>query len=118
MDAINSLIITSLMISICYFIYKDSNKKEQEETNMKKGIKPDETFKLLTDSVPIDKASVFLKKCKKIGMNEIGNWNFDEEVERSDEFKFINNILWVSFHIPTRGPVLLTDFMDNVYPFW
>ena len=31
----------------------------------------DETFSLLTDSVPEDKASDLMKKCKEIGMNEI-----------------------------------------------
>ena len=30
----------------------------------------DETFSLLTDSVPEDKASDLMKKCKEIGMNE------------------------------------------------
>lgn len=31
----------------------------------------DETFSLLTDSVPEDKASDLMKKCKEIGMKEI-----------------------------------------------
>lgn len=69
----------------------------------------DETFKLLTDAVPADKASALLKKCKKIGMNEIDYLDTGMDSNLPEFDKGYNLVYQTNDGVDSRLEILVKD---------
>jgi len=81
-----------------------------------------DTFSLLTDSVPIDSTSDFIKKCKEIGMNQIAyvDTGFDSNLPEFDNgYNFIyktNDGVETRLEILEKDSIIMQAGIQIIYP--